>query len=171
MINACCGGLNSIYPPDYTLTSLSAVAKSGSLSVKIPTGWFAADDNENNLNDLWLIKNDYTASLNFVPVNVDTIINDKNQNGQLESVMKLSVLFKKAKLGGRFNGIVNKESFSINHNEFIAYEFVEETQRQIRVVLFKLGSRFYEVSAIPQKSSVDLGELYRIQNSVISSIQ
>lgn len=171
IINACSGVSNSMYPPDYTLTTQSAAAKSGSLSVKIPAGWFAADDNENIVNDLWLIKNNYSASLNFVPVNVDTIINYANQTMQLESVMEMSVLFKKAKLGGMFKGIVNKELFSIGHNEFIAYEFVDETQRQIRVVLFKLGPRFYEVSAIPQKSSVDLGELYRVQNSVLNSIQ
>ena len=55
-LNHCSTGLSSIYSADYPLTKENAKSKSAQLTVKIPQGWFAAEDNENNLIDLWLVK-------------------------------------------------------------------------------------------------------------------
>jgi hypothetical protein len=158
-----------LYDSNYTLTNEIAKAKTTQLSVKIPQGWFTAEDNENKLIDLWLVKDDYSATLNFVSLNLDSLTMKEIQSNEIKSVVEFSKAFKKAKYGKTFGGFVNQESFEINKKRFYAYEYFDDAKRNIRVVVFKTGNRFYELTAIPVKTQ-NLQELYKIQNSVLSSI-
>ena len=63
----------------------------------------------------------------------------------------------------------NQEVFEINKKQFAAYEYVDDFKRAIRVVVFSFGNKYYELSAIPFKTD-NPQELYKIQNSVLSSI-
>ncbi|TSA28829.1 MAG: hypothetical protein D4R68_03455 [Ignavibacteriales bacterium] len=158
-----------MYDSNFTLTNEIAKAKSLQLSVKIPQGWFTAEDNENKLIDLWLVKNDYSATLNFVALNVDSLTMKEIQSDEIKFVVEFSKAFKKAKYGKTFGGFVKQETFEMNKKKFSAYEYLDDAKRNIRVVVFKSGNKFYELSAIPVKTQ-NLQELYKIQNSVLSSI-
>lgn len=169
MLDACSSGLSSLYDYNYTLTNEIAKAKTTRLSVKIPQGWFTAEDNENKLIDLWLVKDDYSATLNFVALNIDSLTMKEIQSDEIKSVVEFSKAFKKAKYGKTFGGFVNQETFEINKKKFSAYEYLDDAKRNIRVVVFKSGNKFYELTAIPVKTQ-NLQELYKIQNSVLSLI-
>ncbi len=158
-----------MYDSNYTLTNEIGKSRTAQLSVKIPQGWFTAEDNENKLIDLWLVNDDYSATLNFIALNVDSLTMKEIQNDEIKSVVEFSKAFKKAKYGKTFGGFVNQETFEINKKKFSAYEYFDDAKRNIRVVVLKTGNKFYELTAIPVKTQ-NLQELYKIQNSVLSSI-
>ena len=169
IVQSCSSGLSSLYDSNYTLTNETAKAKTSLLSVKVPQGWFTAEDNENKLIDLWLVKDDYSATLNFVSLNLDSLTLKEIQSDEIKSVVEFSKAFKKAKYGKALGSFVNQETFEINKKKFSAYEYSDDAKRKIRVVVFKSGNKFYELTAIPVKTQ-NPQELYKIQNSVLSSI-
>ncbi|MHB8904940.1 MAG: hypothetical protein ACYC4T_06990 [Melioribacteraceae bacterium] len=169
LLTSCSGSRSSIYNSDIPLTKEIAKSKSSQLSIRIPQGWFSAEDNENNLIDLWLIKDDYSATLNFVAMNLDSVTVKDIGGDEINNLVRLSELFRKAKYGKAIQKFSNQEIFEINKKQFAAYEYEDNSKRLIRVVVFSYGTKFYELSAIPVKTQ-NLQELYKIQNSVLSSI-
>lgn len=170
LVQGCSSSLSSIYESNYLLSNETAKSKTSQLTVKIPQGWFTADDNENNLTDLWLVKDDYTATLNFIPLNIDSLTMKAIYGDEINSILKFSQTFRKAKYGEAIKGFINKEKFEINKKQFAAYEYLDNHKRAIRVVVFSSGNKYYELSAIPHKT-INPQELYKIQNSVLNSIK
>lgn len=168
-LNHCSTGLSSIYSADYPLTNEKAQAKRSQLTVKIPQGWFTAEDNENNLIDLWLVKDDYSATLNFIAFNIDSVTMKDIKGDEINGIVKFSQTFRKAKYGKAIKEFINQENFEINKKQFAAYEYVDNSDRSIRVIVFNSGNKYYELSAIPSKT-INPKELYKIQNSVLYSI-
>lgn len=164
-----CGGISSIYNFNYPLTSETAKTKSSELSLKIPIGWSAIEDNECKCTDLWLVKDDYSATLNFVTLNLDSVTTNDIRNDEINSLVQLSKAYVKAKHGNEFKGFTNDEIFEINKNKFAAYQYMDEKMRNIRVIILKSGKKYYELSAIPVKTK-NLTDLFSTQNSVLTSI-
>jgi len=152
------------------LTNETAKSQSSQLSVRIPNGWFTATDNEYNYIDLWLIKDDYSETLNFIALNLDSKSLHETGNDELSSALQASKDFKTARYGKSLKGFTDEEHFELNKKKFAAYRYTDEAGRNVRVVVFEYGSKFYEVSAIPIKTS-DVTELYKVQNSVLFSIK
>ncbi len=167
---SCAASSTSIYDLDYPLTNEIARSKTSIMYVKIPQGWFVADDNECNCIDLWLVKEDYSATINFITINIDSATSQKIKENKLESITAISKTFIKAKYGKNFKGFFNEELFSIRKNKFSAYQYVNENQQTVRVVLFIYDGKFYEVKAIHVKTDNPL-EVFKVQNSVLSSIK
>jgi hypothetical protein len=166
---SCSSSVTSLYDSNFPLTNEIAKSKTTQLSVKIPQGWFTADDNEYNYIDLWLIKDDYSATLNFVFLNLDSETKKEISSNEMSSVVSFSKTFKKAKYGSALKEFLNEETFQLNGKTFSSYEYLDDQKRNIRVIVFKSGENFYELSAIPIKNQ-NPGELFKIQNSVLSSI-
>ena len=169
LIQGCSGSLSSIYDSGYPLSDESAKSKSSQLTVKVPLDWFVAENNENNSVDLWLVNSDYSATLNFVPLNIDSATIKSVHGDELNRIVKFSQIFRKARFGKTMNEFIHQEVFEMNGRQFSAYEYADDSKRAIRVVVFRAGNKYYELSAIPFKSQNPL-ELYKIQNSVLSSI-
>ena len=165
----CSSSVTTTNDSNYPLTNEIAKSQTSQLSVKIPQGWFTATDNECNCIDLWLIKNDYSETLNFVSLNLDMKSLHEMSNDGLSSAVRASKDFKIAKYGKSLKRFTDEKHFELNKKQFAAYQYIDDAGRNIRVVVFEYGPKFYEVSAIPLKSN-DLSELYKIQNSVLSSI-
>lgn len=169
LTHGCSGSLSSIYDSNYPLTNETAKSKTSQLTVKIPQGWFTAEDNENNLIDLWLVKSDYSATLNFIAMNMDSLTMKEIYGDEINSLLKFSQTFRKAKYGKELKEFINQEKFEINKKQYAAYEYVDDSKRAIRVVVFNSGNKYYELAAISFKNQNPL-ELYKIQNSVLYSI-
>ena len=165
-----CSGISSIYNFNYPLTSETAKAKSSELSVKIPKGWSAIEDNDCKCTDLWLVKDDYSATLNFVTLNLDSSTTNDIRNDEINSLVQFSKAFVQAKYGNEFKGFTNEELFEINKNKFAAYQYIDEKIRNIRVIILKSGKKYYELSAIPVKTK-NLTELFNTQNTILTSIK
>lgn len=170
-LTGCGGGNASMYNSNYHLTNEIVKSKTSMLTVKIPAGWYAADDNECNCIDLWLIKNDYSATLSFISLNVDsTAVKEESGKSELETVLSISKTFKRAKYGNSLKAFTNEEFFTNDKNQFAAYEYIDSQNRATRVVVLKYNNKFYELTAAPVKDQ-PAQELYKIQNTVLSSIK
>lgn len=170
IISACSGRINSLYFSDYPLTSGKVSSQSGAISVLLPKGWFIAEDNEFRINEIWLIKEDYSASISFIPINVDSSTANQLVIGGLPELKRLNFAFRKAKVGNAPLSFLNEEFFQVNHTKFLAYEYTGQGNSKIRVVLFKFKDKFYECTA-SSSNSQNSEELFNVQNTILATIQ
>lgn len=166
---SCSGSLTSLYDFDYPLTGDTAYSTSTNISVKIPQGWYAAEDNECNCSVLWLVKNDLSASLIFNIITIDDETRKEIFGNELEEICEYNKLFVKAKLGKSSGGFFDEEIFEINGKKFAAYQYENNEKRTARVVVFKHKEKFYELTARSQNET-DQSELYKVQNTILTSI-
>jgi len=139
-----CGGISSIYNFNYPLTSEIAKAKSSALSVKIPKSWSAIEDNECKCTDLWLVKDDYSATLNFVTLNLDSVTTNNIRTDEINSLVQLSKAFVKAKYGNEFNTF--SYLFGFDLSSFKNPAFSEEQEiRLIHLLDFKPSNKFLKL--------------------------
>jgi len=166
---SCSGSLFSLYNFDYPLTDETAYSTSTNIAVKIPQGWYSAEDNECKCSVLWLVKNDLSASLIFNLITIDDETLKEISGSEVEKISGYNKLFVKAKLGKSFDGFFNEEIFEINGKRFAAYQYKDNAKRNIRVVVFKHKEKFYELAAL-QSGTTDPSELYKTQNTILTSI-
>ncbi|MDQ7817842.1 MAG: hypothetical protein RDU14_12525 [Melioribacteraceae bacterium] len=169
LLHSCSAVVKSIYDFDYPLKSETAYSNNSNISVKIPEGWFTAVDNECNCIDLWLIKDDYTQSLNFTLINLDEVTRNEVKTSGIKRVADYCKIFVRVKLGNSFKGFSGEESFELNGNLFFAYQYLDKDDKPVRVVVFEHQKRFYELTAI-SKESGNFEQLFSIQNSVLTSM-
>jgi hypothetical protein len=171
ILSSCSGGLTSIYDSDSPLSDEIARSDKIPLTVTVPQDWFTAVDNECGCIDLWLIKNDYSETLKFVSLNLDSLSSARIKTEGIAALAGLSKEFKKAKYGKDLKGFINEEIFEINKNEFAAYQYFDSENHNVRVVVFRFGSKYYECTAIPLKSGHNSALLYSTENSVLGSLR
>ena len=166
---------NYRYLPSGDLSSqtISTVAKD--FSVRIPNHWIEMIDDKNAPNLLlWIMKEDYSASISFSPVVMDPALYKALLRDGLKSVANVSLSMKKDRVKNAFQLIVPMEKFSIQEKEFYAYEYSHDGGKTItRVVVFDSGQRFIECAMLPMKNSFTLEqikELCATQQGVIASI-
>lgn len=165
----------SIYPSDYPLTEDIAYSSSTDLTVNIPEGWTSAEAQECKCIDLWLIRNDFSASLNLITYEVNDTIRKKTIEGKLDTLLRYSQQLKISKLNKKYKQVEDDEYFKLNGRPFAAYEYIGDEDLPIRVVVFQYQGRIFEFSAMPAKNvgrgKVDAEELFKVQQSVLSSIK
>ena len=167
---ACSGGFSSVYDFDYPLTTKTAKSNSTRLQIQIPQGWFVAEDNEYKTTDIWLVKEDYSATIKFVTVSLDDETAESFASDELGKVVELNKVLLKAKLDKNFKGFTNEETFSSNSTVFSAYQYLDEKEEPVRTIVFKNDSKYYEVTAFALKSA-NLAEIFKAQNSVLASLK
>ncbi|MBM4171040.1 MAG: hypothetical protein FJ214_04130 [Ignavibacteria bacterium] len=170
LLFSCSAGISSLYNHDYKLSSENANSKTTNLSVNIPNGWFEAEDNECNCIDLWLVRDDYSATLNFTQLFADKTVFSSSSENKLKHMTEFSKVFVKAKLGKNFTSFFNEEHFEINNKKFYAFEYKNEENKTIRIVVFNHNEKYFELKAIPAKN-ISNKDLFTVQNSVLSSIK
>jgi len=174
LVYACSGG-RAISEYRAVLTNDFAKSKSTDLKVKIPAGWFTALDNEKNVIDLWLIKDDHSKMLNFTLINLDETAIKESKGYPLIAAVKYSKSFKKisAKEGFEIDG--DDEYFEIGANTFGSYKYKNKSGEIARVAVFKYKDKIYELTAIPtvktDKKLPPSEDLFFIQDAVLSSIE
>lgn len=177
IISACSAGeVKPLYNNDYPLTEDFAYSLSADFSVNIPEGWFTSEDNECKCIDLWLIREDFSATISFVPLD---FLSSNPANQLEEDLLKEAVLYSKtrrmAKLQENFHPYETDEYFKLRGNQYAAYQYIGDEGLPIRVVLFSYNGAYFEVSAVPSQQVgsgvVNPSDLFRIQQTVISSIK
>lgn len=168
-----CSSSTSIYKSDYPLTSDIANSESQTLTVNIPKGWFTADDNQENKSDLWLVRDDYSATISFTPIIFDEEIKDRYGNSNLSEIVNYSKLSQKLAHLNKFIDLLKNESFEMNGIKFNSYQFAGKQGNLYRVVVFEYGDHFYECIAVikPPQSAEKKNEIFSTQNSVLNSIK
>lgn len=173
-IYACSGG-RAVSEYRTLLSNDLAKSNSTELKVKIPIGWFTALDNEKNNIDLWLIKDDHSALLNFTIINVDETAIKESKGYPLIAAVKFSKAFKKISNNNLFELVGNDEYFEIGQNTFGSYKYRVNAGEIARVVVFKYKDKIYELTAIPtiktDKKTSPAEDLFFIQDAVLFSIE
>ncbi len=168
-----CSGSSSLYESDYPLTADISRAENESLTVNIPKGWFSAEDNKENKLDLWLIKDDYSATISFIPINLDSQTEGRYGTISLNTIVEYSKLSQKLAHMNSFIDLMKNESFEMNYMQFRAYQFAGTNANSYRVVVFQLGDKYFECTAAvkPPQSPEKLKEIFSVQNAVLKSIK
>ncbi|MFH1197220.1 MAG: hypothetical protein V1720_16095 [bacterium] len=161
-----------MFNSNYTLTNEIITAKSSGLTMRVPQGWFSAEENENKIIDAWLIKDNYSASISLVPLSFDEQIKNKYDIDDLTGVLNISQLFKKAETGSTYKETGETEFFKLNSIDIAAYQFLGKDTQKIRVAIFQYDNQYYEFTAMPANGkNISEQELFGVQNSVLSSIK
>ena len=176
---ACSSSRESIYKSDFPLMNEYANSTNEELSVKIPEGWLAVDENKNHSIDLWLVKEDFSATISFTPIHVDDSTYDEIKSSESENDLSLALdyskTFRKAVLGDKFKPVLKDEYFELDNRPFAAYQFTDSNSLPARVVVFRYGRFYYEVSANfsdkKAAGSFSSEELFRVQNSILSTLK
>jgi len=161
------------YEADYPMTADPAYSLSTPLVLKIPKGWFTAEDNDCNCIDIWLIRDDFSATMSLTLFNVTSSDSSQIVKATLEDALKFSKKFKEAELKDKFSILGNDEFFFLNNKRFAAYSYLGDENLPIRIVVFDYSDKYFEFSAVPAKSigkgEVNPQELFRVQQSVLAS--
>lgn len=160
---------------DYPLTKDSAYSASSSLSLKIPKGWTAAEDKDCKCIDLWLIREDFSATIDLFTINPGAIFQQHPEEDTLKVVMEFSKDLKKAKLKEKFKQVQEDEYFSLDNRNYGAYEYEGDEGLPVRVVVFRYKINFFELAAIPAsavgKRPVVPKDLFKVQQTILTSIK
>jgi hypothetical protein len=159
-----------LYETNYPLTN--KIVKSGTLnfSVNIPQGWFTSKENIDNIIDIWLLEDKLSAQIAFSALNTSNF--DKSIS--LKDVLNFSQRQKKAELGNKYKEVIPNEHFYINAIEYFSYQYFDDNNLPVRVVIFSVNNNFIECVAsfsgniYPEKAKPST--LFKVQNSVLSSM-
>jgi len=144
-----------------------ALSESGKLKTEIPNGWFRALDNDKKLIDLWLVKNDYSASIKFIPIVIHGSL-----SLSLESAVSYSKIYLKTSLGKIFKKFISGTDSEFNSKAISFYKVLLKDGRLFRYAVFEKENNYYEciLNYVKPVNSESIDELFKIQDDVIRSL-
>ena len=136
------------------------------LQVNIPQGWFTSQANDDHFIDIWLIKDNYSASIIFLPIHFE------NQNNLYDNIA-MERIFNLVKVKSESDGNIilsSKETIDFSGNSLLAFEFTNTKHERSRTVIFLSNGLYFQCTAAVVNSQITPGELFTIQNSVLKSV-
>ncbi|MBI5645383.1 MAG: hypothetical protein HY962_00505 [Ignavibacteriae bacterium] len=162
------------YAPSAELGTALVQTATGDVVARCPKGWMETMDVKNAPQiALWLVKEDYSASISFTPIAMDPALYATLKKDGLRSVAKVSLNLKKDYAQDSVKVIQETEYFRLNNRDFAAYEYSAGASDVVRVVVFDTGSRFMECVVMPATAPRDAEEIHRdfiVQQSVLASM-
>jgi hypothetical protein len=169
------------YDIPYPLTAEVAATPDSSLSLTVPKGWFIANDEKSPAHLLiWLINDDYTATMAVTELKTNSNVRKKIQEEGLEVLAAISLELKKAKaqVTDSVTVAAKPQTFVIGQRKFCAYEYSTDGKKTInRVVVFDTGKRYFELSMVPvpsdraERKGMKLEELFATQQTVVKTLR
>jgi hypothetical protein len=165
IIISACSSDSTIYDSDVILSNRTVNSGITDLRVHIPKGWFFTEAQKDNFIDIWLTRDDYSASIIFLPIYIENT-DFNTDNISLDRIFELV----KVKAEAEGNAIINpREKLIFNENSLLAFEFTNPEDELLRTVIFPFNGVFYQCRAIIMNSEADPSEIFNIQNSVLKS--
>ncbi len=160
------------YANDYPLTKEIFNSRNGDFSGNIPEGWFVSPlDSLPASYKVWLISEDYAATLNVGELKLDRLTEEQVANSGMKLLAELSMAFHR-ETSSRGSIISQPREFKLGNLEVCGYERQYNASRE-RVVVFAIKNRYFESTATPLKgtwSAQNLSHLFSIQQTVLSSL-
>lgn len=166
-----CSAGRFLYPPNSILKNEIASAQETSLQVPVPSGWYSPKANAGPFIDLWLVKEDFTASITFNPIHID---HDKQVTILPEDILS-EIIAQKKVLYSSIKIARKRNNFSLGKLNCSDFEYSRDENNIVRVVLFSYKNSFYESSAF-FKSDLPVekrnySELFKTQNSILNAVK
>ena len=150
-------------------------SQDGRLRVLRPEGWRKTSDPKNAPSILlWLVREDYAASISFTPLQMDPALYETLRKEGMASVAKVSLSLKERNAEDSIAVVQPVELFKVGDRICAGYEYrAGSAEPVIRVVVFDSGSGFMECVMYPASVSVTPAEnrrLFEVQQSVLASM-
>jgi hypothetical protein len=163
------------YVASAELTQDYIASQDGTLRVLRPDGWQKTSDPENAPSIvLWLVREDYSASLSFTPMQMDPALYTTLKKERIDAVARVSLSLKERNAEDSVTVVQPVELFKVGDRISAAYEYrVGAAQPVVRVVVFDTGSRFMECTLYPATVEVTPAEnrrLFEVQQTVLASL-
>jgi hypothetical protein len=158
------------YVSTFPLTEKYFHSRDGIFYGKIPTGWFSAtDDTLGPSVSVWLLREDFSASITIRELKLNNFSRDQIEKGGLELLARLSAA---NYIEDGFPPQVEPICFKLKAKEFCSYEISVEGELR-RFVLYSAKGRFYECTTRQLKGewqTTDTQKLFIVQQSILGSI-
>ncbi|MBL0175548.1 MAG: hypothetical protein IPP94_09840 [Ignavibacteria bacterium] len=163
------------YAADAEMTATLAETAARDIVIRCPAGWRETVDQKNAPNIvLWIVAENYGASLSFVPLQMDPVLYTALRRDGLSAVAKVSLSLKRDNARDSVRVLQPPESFTLNRRDYVAYEYsADGGKTAIRVVLFDTGRQYIECALLPATQPVTPDEnrrLFSVQQSVLASM-
>lgn len=164
------------YAPKANLTSARAATADDAISVPLPAGWAQTADRQRAADILiWLVRDDYSASLTIAPLQMDPALYAAVRKDGLPAVARVSLTLKQKRAADSTMVVRPVETFSLAGRSCAAYEYAPGPGRPpIRVVLFDSGAGILECAlfpADPGTSPAETRRLFELQQAVLAGMQ
>ena len=163
-----CSGIDSIYKIDFPLSNKTINSQTEYFSLNIPDGWRKVDANGDAYVDIWLVNDTDEFSISFMPIKADVIFpaNSERETENFETLIKIYI---ESLLGNKVDK-KTVEQFEIQSINFNALEMKTKSNRE-RFVFFRINNKYFVSRAVANSRNINYEKLFRIQNSVLSSVQ
>jgi len=116
---------------------------SNNLQITIPPGWRVIKDNSDQLFEVWLINDQNSAAISFIPLYLSNIELDTMKD-KLNIIAEIS-LNKRQAASAEFE-LINKDSLEVNNLRIVELKYLLEKNIQ-NLLIFTDGSQYYECLA------------------------
>lgn len=163
------------YAPNAVMTGVLAETAARDIAIRCPAGWMETVDARNAPSIvLWIVEENYRASISFVPLQMDPVLYKTLRKDGLPSIAKISLSLKRANAHDSVRVLQQPETFLLNGREYIAYEYsADGGNTTVRVVVFDTGKQYMECALLPATTPVSSDEnrrLFSVQQSVLASM-
>jgi hypothetical protein len=146
-------------------------SREGLLRYKVPVGWFDATKDSQSVAEIWLVKNDYAATITVSKIGIDVETRRAIDREGLARVASLTLT-----LAGATSGTILQPPgrFLVNGKELYSYVVVNPASNDTtRVVLVDSGENVFEViGLVPgNQRRVVSDEVFSAQESFVKSLR
>lgn len=145
-------------------------------SVNTPINWFSTKDNYYSSNEIWLVKENYTAVITVKNINiVDSITSSNtNVNSLLIDLSKTALQLYKRKYSNLFKLLSPPRLYENSNVIFSAFEFEFNSGQVVRIAIAEKNKKFFEIKAYSTNRTYDKilpNELFSTQESILLSLK
>jgi hypothetical protein len=163
------------YPAKAEMSAERVASAAEDFSVLRPSGWQETADPRNAPNiALWLVREDYAASLSFTPIQMDPALYATLRRDGVLAMAKASLSMKRDNARDSLTVLQAPERFLLGGRSFAAYEYsVDRGASAIRVVIFDSGRGFLECALLPATAGLPREEqrrFFELQQAVLASL-
>ena len=159
-------------PPASLLHAPYFPSRDGALRYRLPAGWFdATNDSQAVGNSIWLLREDYGATISVSEVHMDDDARRELNGGGLLGVARLSM----GLAAGGKAVVVQKapQLFTMNGNDYVSYEYlVPASGDEIRVVVLSANGRFFMVTALSTRDKRSGGnDVFAVEQEFVAMLR
>lgn len=147
-------------------------SRDGILHYRLPAGWFdATNDSIAAGNAVWLLRQDYAATISVSEVHLDEAARQELDHNGLLGVARLTMA-----LAISAKPAITREEprlFQIGGSEFCSFEYTMPSSGDaLRVVLFDTGEKLYEVTALVSGEKRGTGsDVFAVEQEFLGSLR
>ncbi len=166
-------GCGTVSPPaSVVLHAPVFTSRDGILHYRLPAGWFdVTADSQATGKAVWLVRNDYAATLTVREMYVDSAAREELHRQGLTSIARMTA---RLEAGSKAGVVVHQpESLKMNGTPACVYDIADGAGDTMRTILFDTGDRLYAVALLLNAGTgaPTAEEAYGVQKSFAEALR